>query len=181
MVLKDSSDIISDFAAGKEKAFHFLYEKYNTPLRYFARRYLSDDESVSDIIQEVFVHLWEVRAIFKEEMAVKSYLYKTTKSFCLNQLRHQKVRDKYAETVLQDDSEESFLEDLLETELFSMIFKVYNEIPGEACKEVYRLSLQGLKHEEIADKMHIALNSVKKYKNRANHYMKERLKDFFPD
>lgn len=176
-----SSDIVLEFAAGKESAFYFLYEKYHPLLRYFAWRYLGEDESVNDIVQEVFIKLWETRSVFKEEKSVRSYLYKTTKSLCLNQIRHEKVKDKYVSVVLKEENQDFFLDSLLETELFGMILKVYGEIPGEACREVYRLSLSGLKHEEIAEKLNITVNSVKKYKNRANHFMKERLKAFFPE
>lgn len=177
----ESLDMVSAFAAGEESAFYFFYEKYNPLLRYFAWRYLNDTENVNDIIQEVFIKLWEVRAIFKEEKSLRSYLYKTTKTLCLNQLRHQKVEDKYAATLKQGEEQDFFLENMLETELFGMVLKVYDAIPGEACKEVYRLSLSGLKHEQIANKLKITVNSVKKYKNRANHFMKEKLKKLFPD
>ena len=54
---------------------------------------------------------------------------------------------------------------------------IFDELPP-ACKEVYQLSLEGKKHEEIAKQLHISINTVKKYKNNANHYMRNRIKDF---
>lgn len=175
----ETPDIAIDFASGNEVAFRYIYDKYNPLLRYFAFRYLEDKNYVNDIIQEVFIKLWEVRKIFKEEKSIKSYLYKSTKSLCLNQLRHNKVEDKYISTMLQEDQQDFFLDNLLETELFSKLTQAFSEIPS-ACKEVYELSLSGMKHEEIASTLNISVNSVKKYKNRANHYMKERMKVFFP-
>ena len=42
---------------------------------------------------------------------------------------------------------------------------------------MYQLSLEGKKHEEIASLLNISINTVKKYKNNANHYMRKRVKD----
>ena len=58
---------------------------------------------------------------------------------------------------------------------FQFLLGVFNELPP-ACREVYRLSLEGKKHEEIAEILQITVNTVKKHKNNANHYMRERLK-----
>ena len=147
--------IIRDFSVGQEKAFRILYEKYAPALRYFAAKYVGEEEVIDDIVQDVFVCLWE-----------KS---------CLNTIRHQGVKDRYAEVALHEEELESFWDHILETELFELLLGVFNELPP-ACREVYRLSLEGKKHEEIAEILQITVNTVKKHKNNANHYMRERLK-----
>lgn len=43
----------------REKNFHYLYEKYGITLRYFAIKYINDQDIISDIIQDAFVRLWE--------------------------------------------------------------------------------------------------------------------------
>lgn len=102
-------------------------------------------------------------------------LYKAVKNSCLNTIRHQGVKDRYAEVALHEEELESFWDHILETELFELLLGVFNELPP-ACREVYHLSLEGKKHEEIAEILQITVNTVKKHKNNANHYMRERLK-----
>ena len=49
--------IIRDFSVGQEKAFRILYEKYAPALRYFAAKYVGEEEVIDDIVQDVFVCL----------------------------------------------------------------------------------------------------------------------------
>lgn len=167
--------IIREFAGGQEKAFRFLYEKYTPALRYFAAKYVDDDAVIDDIVQDVFVSLWERRTDFETENALKSFLYTSVRNCCLNMIRHQGVKTRYAEVVYREEPKESFLDHILEAEIFELLSEVFNELPP-ACREVYRLSLEGKKHEEIAEELKITINTVKKHKNNANHYMRERLK-----
>ena len=76
---------------------------------------------------------------------------------------------------MEEDDREFFLENIIESEVFQMIQTVFNELTP-ACKEVYQLSLQGKSHEEISRLLNISVNTVKKHKNNANHYMRQRLK-----
>ena len=170
-------DIILEFARGEEKAFRVLYDRYAVALRYFAAKYVSDEDVIEDILQDAFVALWEKRTEFCVENAVKAYLYKVVRHGCLNLIRHKQVENKYAEKILQEgDEAESFLDQILESEIFQVLLTVFDEL-SPACKEVYRMSLNGDSHEEIARKLNISINTVKKHKNNANHYMKERLKN----
>ncbi len=177
-MIEINENIIRNFSAGQEKAFRILYERYVPALRYFAAKYVEKAELIDDVVQDVFVCLWEKKADFTTEGALKAFLYTSVKNHCLNILRHQWVKDRYAEIVLREDNQEFFLEHILEAELFELLMAVFNELPP-ACREVYRLSLEGKKHEEIAEILHITINTVKKQKNKANHYMRERLKHIF--
>ena len=170
-------DIIQEFARGGEKAFRVLYDRYVIALRYFAAKYVTDEDVIEDVVQDAFVALWEKRMEFRVENAVKAYLYKAVRHDCLNLLRHRQVENKYAERMIREgDDSESFLDQILESEIFQALLSVFDEL-SPACKEVYQMSLDGNSHEEIARKLNISVNTVKKHKNNANHYMKERLKN----
>ena len=170
-------DIIQEFARGGESAFRVLYDRYAVALRYFAAKYLNEDTMIDDVVQDAFVDLWEKRSDFRGEYAVKAYLYKAVRNDCLNLMRHQQVEDKYARRVVTEgEDSESFLDRILESEIFQTLSDVFNELPP-ACKEVYQMSLDGKSHEEIAQTLNISVNTVKKHKNNANHYMRVRLKN----
>lgn len=170
-------DIILEFSRGGEKAFRTLYDRYVVALRYFAAKYVDDEAVVEDVVQDAFVALWEKRTEFRVENAVKSYLYKAVRNDCLNLIRHRQVENKYAEEMITGDNRsEFFLDQVLESEIFQVLLSVFDEL-SPACKEVYQMSLDGMSHEKIAEKLGISINTVKKHKNNANHYMKERLKN----
>lgn len=172
----EESLVISLLDQDSDEAFRYLYNKYTATLRYFAAKYIDDDATIEDVIQDAFLNLWEKRHEFKNENAIKAYLYKLVRSFSIDIIRRKNAAHKYAERVIQEEEEhEFFLENIIESEVFQLLQTVFNEL-SPACREVYQLSLNGKSHEEIAQLLNISINTVKKHKNNANHYMRERLK-----
>ena len=159
-----------------DKAFRYLYDKYASTLRYFSAKYVDDDATIEDVVQDAFPNLWEKRNEFKTESTIKAYLYKIVRSFSVDTIRRRNIANRYAEKiVLEKEDQEFFLENIVESEVFQMIQTVFNEL-SPSCREVYQLSLHGKSHEEISQLLDISINTVKKHKNNANHYMRERLK-----
>ena len=171
------SQITTNFwGQDSDKAFRYLYDKYASTLRYFSAKYVDDDATVEDVVQDAFLNLWEKRNEFKTESTIKAYLYKIVRSFSVDTIRRRNIANRYAEKiVLEKEDQEFFLENIVESEVFQMIQTVFNEL-SPSCREVYQLSLHGKSHEEISQLLDISINTVKKHKNNANHYMRERLK-----
>ena len=171
------SQITTNFwGQDSDKAFRYLYDKYASTLRYFSAKYVDDDATIEDVVQDAFLNLWEKRNEFKTGSTIKAYLYKIVRSFSVDTIRRRNIANRYAEKiVLEKEDQEFFLENIVESEVFQMIQTVFNEL-SPACREVYQLSLHGKSHEEISQLLDISVNTVKKHKNNANHYMRERLK-----
>lgn len=160
-----------------DQAFCYLYEKYVAMLRYFTARYVDDDQAIEDIVQSAFLSLWEKREDFVAENAMKAYLYKMVRSFSVDLIRHNQVVRKHSERISRENDDREFLlENIIEAEVFQLVQSVFNELsPAE--RRIYQLSLQGKSHDEIARQLDISINTVKKHKNNANHYMRGRLKN----
>ena len=171
------SQITTNFwGQDSDKAFRYLYDKYASTLRYFSAKYVDDDATIEDVVQDAFLNLWEKRNEFKTESTIKAYLNKIVRSFSVDTIRRRNIANRYAEKiVLEKEDQEFFLENIVESEVFQMIQTVFNEL-SPSCREVYQLSLHGKSHEEISQLLDISINTVKKHKNNANHYMRERLK-----
>ena len=171
------SQITTNFwGQDSDKAFRYLYDKYASTLRYFSAKYVDDDATIEDVVQDAFLNLWEKRNEFKTESTIKAYLYKIVRSFSVDTIRRRNIANRYAEKiVLEKEDQEFFLENIVESEVFQMIQTVFNEL-SPSCREVYQLSLHGKSHEEISQLLDISINTVKKHKNNANPYMRERLK-----
>ena len=171
------SQITTNFwGQDSDKAFRYLYDKYASTLRYFSAKYVDDDATIEDVVQDAFLNLWEKRNEFKTESTIKAYLYKIVRSFSVDTIRRRNIANRYAEKiVLEKEDQEFFLENIVESEVFQMIQTVFDEL-SPSCREVYQLSLHGKSHEEISQLLDISINTVKKHKNNANHYMRERLK-----
>ena len=171
MVSNESVKIVD---LSDSKQFKAGYEQYFTALKYFALQYIKDEEVVFDLLQDFFMKLWEKGEVFQNEETLKVYLYRGIRNNCLTYIRNKRRAEKRLEGYTCDELEEDFVSKVIEAEVFAMINQVFEELP-ESCKRVYRLSLEGKSHQEIADELHIAINTIKRHKNNANHYIRERL------
>ena len=78
----------------ESKKFKEVYEEYFTALKYFAMRYVKDEEVACDLLQDVFVKLWEKGDRFENEMQLKTYLYRVVRNHCLTYIRDAQRKEK---------------------------------------------------------------------------------------
>lgn len=153
------------------KSFKTEYEEYFSALKYFACKYIEDEEVVCDLLQDFFIKLWEKGECFENEQVFKAYLYRSVRNNCLSYLRdHRRQEAKLA----QYEPEDAFINQMIEAEVYALVNKIFDELP-EASRRVYLKSLEGKSHQEITDELHIAINTIKKHKNNANRYLRTRL------
>lgn len=157
------------------KRFRIEYERFFPGLKYFAVSYVRQEEIACDLLQDVFVDLWERANVYENEQAFKVYLYKAVRNKCLTFLRDTRRKEHRMSAYEPEETEESFVCKIIESEQYAMINKIFEQLPA-ASKKVYIKSLEGKTHKEISDELHIAVNTIKRHKNIANHYLKERLK-----
>ncbi|GGW29068.1 RNA polymerase sigma-70 factor [Arenibacter certesii] len=166
-------------------AFETLFRLYYTKLVNIAKGYLVYHQDAESIVQNVFLKIWENRAVLKKVTNINSYLYTMTKNSCLDQLKHEKIKQNYLDNSYRIKSEikYQFLHDesasmLLENELESKIIQSIELLP-EKCKNIFKKSrLEGLKHGEIADQMGISQRTVENHISVAIKHMKLHLKEF---
>lgn len=155
--------------------FRSYFDQYFKALVGFANKFLSDIDMSEDLVQEVFVKLWEKHDEYENETTLKVYLYRSVRNNCLNQLKKQKVRQDYqTESLPQLDTEEFFLDQVLSEEVSRMLYRSISELP-EKRQQIVRYSLQGLKNQEIADMMGSTINTVKSQKMYAYKELREKL------
>lgn len=160
------------------KRFKSEYEQHFSGLMYYAMRYVEREDVACDLLQDFFVRLWEMGGEFENEQVFIVYLYRSVRNRCLTWLRDNQRRAGRLAGLEQPETEESFLNGIIEAEIYSLINNVFAELP-EASKRVYIRSLEGKSHKEIAEELNIAVNTIKRHKNNANHYLRERLKKLF--
>ena len=151
--------------------FKAEYEQYFSALKYFALHYIGDEEIVCDLLQDFFVKLWEKGESFDNELAFKTYLYRSVRNNCLCYLRDKRRREAHMAEYEPEETEEAFVNRIIEAEIYALINEVFEELPM-ATRRVYQKSLEGKTHREIAEELNIAINTIKKHKNNANHYLR---------
>lgn len=170
-----NEEIVSGINSGNKKAFDNVFDLYFNALCAFCYRYINDQSDVEDIVQDAFVSFWEHKKEFKHINEIKAFLYTTTRNKSLNYLKHKTVLKKHqADLIYELESEQFFIQHVIEEEAFNHLYSEINQLPPSAQK-VMILALKGLKNHEIATELGISENTVKTQKKIAYAKLKSKL------
>lgn len=165
----------------KHECFRQLFETFHKPLCFFSNRILRNEMLSEDIVQEIFLKLWEMKSedCYKIK-AIKSFLYVTAQNSCLNYLRDQEIHDKHNQKLQMEElDEDGFLCRQIHAEVIAELFAAVEELPDK-CKNIFvRSYFDSESEKEIAEALNISVNTVKTQKLRAKEYLRVRLKDLF--
>jgi len=166
---------------GDEYSFELLFRKYYVRLCGFANKYLNDPEEAREMVQDVFLGLWEAREDIRPEDSLNSYLFRITQNKSINKLRRRRVESKYTEIlqlVYAEKSEISPYDSLLVNELDNEITTAVGKLPVK-CREIFDLSrMEGLRYSEIATMLQISVKTVEAQMSKALKILRLELKDY---
>lgn len=153
-----------------------LFRTHYAPLVGYARKMLQDHDAAIDVVQQLFVNVWEKRDTLSVEGSMKSYLLRSTHNACLNAIQHQKVRQEHQSDTLYTASD-SEQRDLLEEEEFKLEVKAAVQKLPTQCRKVFLMSrVQGKKYQQIADELSISIKTVENQMGKALRTLRDELK-----
>lgn len=166
---------------GDEQAFELLYRRYFVRLCAFANKFLNDPQTSEEVVQDIFLKLWENNTMLRSDGSAKSFLFQSVHNKSLNLLAHQKVVNHYSKTiraVYSRPEEFNVLESLMAKELNLRIETIFNDLAPE-CKRIFLMSrTDGKKHHEIAEELNISIKTVETQINRALKKFRAELADY---
>lgn len=169
--------------ASNEKAFEEFFRMHYEELCIYASKILQENVIVEEIVQDVFVKIWEKRDELEiSETSYKGYLYRTVHNKCLNAIEHKKVKRRYEAHNAQTRSlHENEVNDHVEAqELSERITGAIDSLPIER-QRIFKMSrFEELKYKEIAAKLNISVKTVENQMGKALKFLREELKDYLP-
>lgn len=167
-------EFLQDIHSKHAAAFKELFREFHNSLVLFAMGFVEQQDVAEDIVQEVFIVVWERDSRYPTYNALRSFLYNSVKNSCLNYLKHKNVEQKYLASLgLEDDKEDMDMK-IMEEELYRMLFRTIDELPDK-CRNIFLLHLDGKRNEEIALLLNLSVLTVKTQKKRAMQYIREHL------
>lgn len=157
----DNNLLIEALRNGDEKAYAYLIDTYHHKLCVYANSLVKNIYSAEDIVQNVFIKVWEQRTRLKPDHALKSFLYKLVYNEFIDLYRknqslfslEKSYYDALNSIVFEDDSE-SF------QRVLNVVNKEIQNLPPK-CKEVFILSKkEGLTNIEIAEHLDVSVKTV---------------------
>ena len=161
-----------------KQLFEQLFREHFKALCHFAVSYVHDHDSAQEIVQDVFINLWQKKESISGEKPVKSYLYTSVKNRCLNHIRdNKKFRSQFLDIELELEIPVEDFDSFSESETQNKIDAALNKLP-EKCRQVFELSrFEELKYKEIAERLSISQKTVEIHMSKALKVLRFELKD----
>lgn len=156
--------LIDSLRSNDKKALGLIYDAYWKPLFLSSYNLLKDKELCEEIIQDVFIDLWNNRKKIEIKVSLKSYLYACTRYKVFAQFKKQKITSVELYENIEKRCQYSTPETkLIYQELVAQIDGVVKTLPKK-CQRVYRLSRnKQLSHNEIANQLNISTKTVENH------------------
>ena len=169
--------LLSRLKEGDEKAFTAIYIRYNKMLYVLAYKYLKDSFRAEDIVQQVFLKLWEARSLFAGAINLRNYLYTSAKNLILNEIRDNFSDMEKNYVVIQNtpEFEDKLQSALEEKDLFQHFYKILAELPEQKRKVCLLKIRDNLSNQEVADKLHISVPTVKSHYSQAIKLLRDKM------
>ncbi len=172
--------LLSKLKNDDQTAFTIIFTKYYADLVRFSYGFTRNSNASEEIVQEVFLKLWENRNSLEIHTSLKSFLLKSVQNRCIDSLRHAAITSKYASVILdhpillQNETENYILYSDLETNFNLAIRKIPIQFA-----EVFRMSrIEMRSYVEIAAILGVSVRTVEVRISKALSLLREELRDF---
>lgn len=165
-VAKSNTELIRLIQNGDMVAFYNLYERYSKKLYFFVLRYIKLEADAEEIVQEVFIKIWENRKKIDVFSSFESYLFTIAYNTTISLFRKRLTEKKYLEhlnSLQQLENSSEITDEIHFNELNNKVQTLLNKLTPRQ-QEIFHLSREeGLTNEIIALKLNISINTVKKH------------------
>lgn len=169
--------MLEQLRSSNQLVFEMVFKYYYSGLVVYADQIINNTAVSEDIVQSVFVKLWETRQKL-EIRSFRAYFIQCVKNRCIDHLRSEEVKNKYgsrAKAVDQND----FYEDLwIQAELDELIQQAIDKLPPR-CREIFIMSrVEKLKTAEIAGQLELSCRTVETQISKALKLLRAELADY---
>jgi len=175
-VYSDNVQLIEALKTGDSKAYTFLVNTYHHKLCVYAYSFTHDHNLSEDIVQNVFMRIWNKRKNLKDDFVIISFLYKSVYNEFIDQYRSKKstypLEKKYIDalnTIVENEDEHSI------ENIIKLVKREIQNLPPK-CKEIFLLSKdEGLTNIEIAEYKNVSIKSVEAHITKAYSILRSTL------
>lgn len=176
--------IVKKIQAGDIKTFQMFFESNYIQFYIYCRKYISDPDDAKDVLQNIFLHVWEKRESLTIHTSLQSYMYRIIHNESLNFIRNRRslsfseldIDDSFYVDKCTEDKEPDA--EIMFRELELVTEEAIEKLPDQ-CRYIFKLSrVDGKKNKEIAEELDLSVRTVETQIYRALKLLKERLKEY---
>ena len=158
------------------RVFNQIFDELYPQVRFFAARLINNETEAQDIVIGVFNRFWKIKDNFSNSNDIRAFLYVATRNGCFDYLRYRQRqkegKSEYSSYLLATEDGAQTERMIIESDLMQIIYAQVQKLP-EKCREIFILTyFKGLKANEIADRLNIAVSTVTTQRQRAIQYLR---------
>lgn len=172
--IKSDKDLVVLLNSNDESAFRELYIRYKDRLWNYIFAFLKADDESDDLIQDIFIHLWELRHSVNPELSFSSFIYKMAKNKVLNYFRDKDLDFQYKKSlnVSKPIEIDSIDADIIYLEYQKILIAAIEQLPPQR-KRIFNMSrIEHKTHKEIAIQLGISVSTVQEHISASLHFIK---------
>ncbi len=160
----------------KKVFFEQFYKDNYQKFFYFALRYLDNEEACRDIVSAAFEYAWSNFTVRNTDEWVKillSYIHNK----CVDEVRHQSVKDRFVQARLRMDAQENGGDFLERNERVELVERCLNDLPPKTQLILRECMVNHRKYKEVADELDLTVHAVKKHIVNGLKILREKVKN----
>ena len=179
------NQLVEKIQQGDKSAFAEIYKAHFYGLCDFSYRYIKSQAVCEELVQDLFLYIWQNRREWNPSGTVKSYLYKSIKNRSLDYLKHKRVQNEFANQQREEVEYTTVTQDNLrlhksEDQLIKSIHLAIESLPDQR-KMIFKMSREdGLTYREIAEVLEISVKTVETQMGRSLKTLREHLSKYIP-
>lgn len=176
----NENEIVAQLQKGSLSAFERLFENYSQKLYRFSFSYLKSAPESEDVVQEVFLKIWENRSKIKTETSFQSYLFTIAFNSIRKNFNKKSRQERYRLDLFNSLSNEDYsIEDHRDYEfLVSKLDATIDQMPPRRKEIFLKRKKEGKSVRDIANEMYISPKTVENQITEAMNFLK---KEFWND
>ncbi|MBB4038179.1 RNA polymerase sigma-70 factor (ECF subfamily) [Dysgonomonas hofstadii] len=159
--------LLKALSLGDRNAFRTVFLNYFPKVKGFIAHLLKNTVIAEDLSQEIFINIWESKETLTAIRSFDAYIYRMAKNAVINQIKRDLYHNEYIKYETAKSEDFSLEEEIFAKEIRLLIDLTVTKMPDQR-RRIYNMSrVEGLKNDEIAEKLHISKKTVENHLNMA--------------
>ncbi|MGV8134272.1 MAG: RNA polymerase sigma-70 factor [Mangrovibacterium sp.] len=172
----DDQELTRLLGRGSKDAFHLLYMRYGLKIRRFAKTYLKQEQDTEELVQDVFLKLWNKKEVLDSSGNLKAFIYKTAVNSIYDFIRRKNIEQAFRDYTKEGSavSDQTWDEVVFNDMLFH-VSRLIEKMPEQRRKIFMMSKEEGLTNDEIADVLRLSKRTVENQLYRATSFLKKNM------